>query len=224
MDVFEFLEKIFEDLIERFMGHPRDEPVSAPTPVVPAQEAAPVPTVQNKFEVTLEQLRKIMPLLPQAKATLFHPLIVAAMEEFEINNQLRAAAFLAQLAHESAQLRYMEEIADGSAYENRKDLGNVLPGDGKRYKGRGPIQLTGRANYRDFGKELGLDLENEPKLASMPEVGFRIAGCFWKRKGLNAMADAGQFKDITKKINGGYIGLEDRIKYYVVAKETLGIP
>lgn len=186
-------------------------------------------TTQNKFSITLEQLCKIMPLLPKAKANMYYPHLVGAMEEFEINTAQRAAAFLAQIAHESAQLRYFEEIADGSAYENRKDLGNVLPGDGKRFKGRGPIQLTGRANYRDYGKELGIDLENSPELASSPEIGFRTAGAFWKRKGLNDLADNGEFRKISVRINGinkktgEPNGLADRIKYYTVAKSILSV-
>ena len=178
--------------------------------------------IPAKFELSQEQLQKIMPLLSAQKASVFHPLLVKAMREFEINTPKRAAAFIAQLAHESGQLYYMEEIADGSAYEGREDLGNVFPGDGKKFKGRGPIQLTGRANYRAFGKELGVDLENEPKLAASPQLGFRIAGCFWRRKGLNPLADSGDFKTITRKINGGDRGMQDRIKFHIVAKEVLG--
>ena len=115
----------------------------------------------------------------------------------------------------------MEEIASGSAYEGRADLGNTQPGDGKRYKGRGPIQLTGRANYKRYGDLLGLDLVNNPTIAATKEVGFRIAGQFWKLNGLNELADQQQFKAITKKINGGYNGLDDRIKYYERAKTVL---
>jgi hypothetical protein len=126
----------------------------------------------------------------------------------------------------------MEEIASGAAYEGRSDLGNTQPGDGKRYKGRGPIQLTGRKNYRRFGRLLGLDLENEPTLAAQPENGFRIAALFWKLGGLNELADkltlkkndAGDkivFAKITKIINGGHNGLPDRFKYFSVAKQVL---
>lgn len=181
------------------------------------------PQVVHKFELKQEDVRKIMPQLSDQKLQAYFPLLTKAMNEFEINNACRAAAFLAQLAHESGQFRYMEEIADGSAYEGRKDLGNTEPGDGKRFKGRGPIQLTGRINYRLFGKELGLDLENDPLQAAKPEVGFRVAGCFWRRKGLNPLADACDFKTITKRINGGFNGLQDREKYYNRAMEVLGV-
>ena len=171
--------------------------------------------------VTDDELRQIMPNCPAAKRADYLPFIQQAMAEFDITSYLRETAFLAQLAHESAELRYMEEIASGAAYEGRKDLGNTQPGDGKRYKGRGPIQLTGRANYTKYGNLLGLDLVNDPIVAATKEVGFRIAGQFWKLNGLNELADQQQFKSITKRINGGYNGLDDRIKYYERAKKVL---
>jgi predicted chitinase len=143
------------------------------------------------------------------------------MKEHDINTPKRQAAFLAQLAHESRELRYMEEIASGAAYEGRKDLGNTQPGDGKRYKGRGPIQLTGRANYRAAGKALGLDLEEHPEKAATPDLGCRVAGWFWTTRGLNALADRGDFKQITRRINGGYHGLANRQRYYQRALEVL---
>ena len=171
--------------------------------------------------VTDDELRQIMPNCPASKRADYLPFIQQAMVEFDITSYLRETAFLAQLAHESAELRYMEEIASGAAYEGRKDLGNTQPGDGKRFKGRGPIQLTGRANYTKYGGLLGLDLVNDPPIAASKEVGFRIAGQFWKLNGLNELADQQQFKSITKRINGGYNGLDDRIKYYDRAKKVL---
>jgi putative chitinase len=171
--------------------------------------------------VTDDELRQIMPNCPASKRADYLPFIQQAMTEFEITSYLRETAFLAQLAHESAELRYMEEIASGAAYEGRKDLGNTQPGDGKRYKGRGPIQLTGRANYTKYGTLLGLDLVNDPTIAATKEVGFRIAGQFWQLNGLNELADQQQFKLITKRINGGYNGLDDRIKYYQRAKQVM---
>jgi predicted chitinase len=170
---------------------------------------------------TDDELRQIMPNCPAAKRADYLPFIQQAMQEFDITSYLRQTAFLAQLAHESAELRYMEEIASGAAYEGRKDLGNTQPGDGKRFKGRGPIQLTGRANYTKYGQLLGLDLINDPTIAATKEVGFRIAGEFWKLNGLNELADQQQFKAITKRINGGYNGLDDRIKYYERAKKVM---
>jgi predicted chitinase len=171
--------------------------------------------------VTDDELRQIMPNCPAAKRAAYLPFIQQAMQEFSITAYLREAAFLAQLAHESAELRYMEEIASGAAYEGRKDLGNTQPGDGKRYKGRGPIQLTGRANYQKYGDQLGLDLVNNPTIAATPEVGFRIAGLYWQSNGLNALADQQQFEKITRRINGGLNGQADRVMYYTRAKKVL---
>jgi predicted chitinase len=171
--------------------------------------------------ITDDELRQVMPNCAAAKRTAYLPFIQQAMAEFGITSYLREAAFLAQLAHESAELRFMEEIASGAAYEGRKDLGNTQPGDGTRYKGRGPIQLTGRANYKKFSDLLGLDLIDNPTIAATPEVGFRIAGLFWQSRGLNELADQRQFETITRRINGGLNGQPDRLMYYERAKKVL---
>lgn len=187
--------------------------------------------------VTDKQLHAIMPNCSAAKRADYLPFINQAMNEFEINTYLKQSAFLAQLAHESAELRYMEEIATGTAYEGRKNLGNTEPGDGKRFKGRGPIQLTGRANYKKYGNLLGLDLISNPKTAATKEVGFRIAGLYWKLNGLNELADKDQklvtvkikgkdreipaFDYITYRINGGFNGKDDRQAYYTRALKAL---
>ena len=127
-----------------------------------------------------------------------------------LDNSLRLIHFLAQLAHESGNFKYMEEIASGAAYEGRKDLGNTQPGDGKRFKGRGPIQLTGRANYRRYGQQLGIDFENNPAIVAIPSVGLLVACKFWSDNGLNELADKDDVVSITKRINGGTNGLADR--------------
>lgn len=127
-----------------------------------------------------------------------------------LDNSLRLTHFFAQLAHESGNFRYMEEIASGAAYEGRKDLGNTQVGDGKRYKGRGPIQLTGRANYRKYGQQLGIDFENNPEIVAIPSVGLLVACKFWFDNGLNALADKDDVMAITRRINGGTNGLADR--------------
>lgn len=171
--------------------------------------------------LTDDELRQIMPNCAAAKRADYLPFIQQAMQEFGITSYLRETAFLAQLAHESGELRYMEEIASGAAYEGRANLGNTQPGDGKRYKGRGPIQLTGRANYTKYGQLLGLDLVNNPPIAATKEVGFRIAGQFWKLNGLNELADQQKFETITRRINGGINGLPDRIKYYERARKVM---
>ena len=181
--------------------------------------------------VTDDQLRQIMPNLPQPKRATFLPFLQQAMSEFDINTPLRQAAFLAQIAHESGQFRFMEEIwgptAAQRAYEppsqKARGLGNTQQGDGRRYKGRGPIQITGRANYQKYGSLLGLDLVNSPEQAATPEVGFRTAGLYWKRNGCNELADGQQFITITKRINGGTNGLADRQMFYERAKRVLGV-
>ncbi len=187
-------------------------PVTGPT----------APTGNGGGGVSLDQLRRIMPNLSQAKAEQYLPHLNNAMREAGITTRNQKAAFLAQLAHESGQFRYMEEIASGAAYEGRRDLGNTQPGDGVRFKGRGPIQLTGRANYTAAGKALGLDLVNNPKQAATPEVGFRTAAWFWNTRGLNSLAEAGNFREVTRRINGGFNGLADREMYYRRALTVLG--
>lgn len=127
-----------------------------------------------------------------------------------MNSELRLAHFLAQLIHESGSFRYMEEIASGKAYEGRKDLGNTQAGDGMRYKGRGPIQITGRTNYRRFGRKIGIDIESNPVIAAVPSIGLQLALEYWKDRSLNALADADDVVSITRRINGGLNGLADR--------------
>ena len=132
------------------------------------------------------------------------------LETYSIKTQLRFCHFLAQLAHESGNFRYMEEIASGAAYEGRKDLGNVNKGDGVRYKGRGPIQLTGRANYRKYGQELGIDFENNPTIVALPSIGMLVACKYWSENNLNVFADYDDVTTITRRINGGLNGFDDR--------------
>ena len=184
--------------------------------------------------LTIEQLQAIMPLLPAAKRTTYFPFLTAAVSEFGIDQPARTAAFLAQLAHESAQFKFMEEIWGPTAAQRRYEppdklattLGNTEPGDGFRFKGRGPIQVTGRANYRRFGDLLGLDLVATPAQAASPEVAFRIAALFWSKKGLNALADRvtpEAFREITRRINGGFNGLAERQRFYETAKTVLAV-
>jgi putative chitinase len=165
----------------------------------------------------------LLAIMPYAKARIdaFLEPLNMAMEEFDINSRMRKAAFLAQVGHESGQLRYVKELASGSAYEGREDLGNTQPGDGVRFKGRGLIQITGRNNYIACGKALALDLLTHPDLLEEPESACRSAGWFWKSRSLNELADAGDFIRITKRINGGTNGLEDRQALYAKALEVL---
>lgn len=139
-----------------------------------------------------------------------------------LDNDLRLAHFMAQLAHESGNFRYMEEIANGRAYEGRKDLGNTEKGDGTRYKGRGPIQLTGRANYRKYGRALGIDFESNPEIVALPSIGMLVACKYWFDNGLNELADKDDINLITRRINGGFNGLDDRKAKLNTMKNMLG--
>jgi putative chitinase len=142
--------------------------------------------------------------------------LVTTMETRSINTPLRRAHFLAQLGHESGSFRYTEEIASGAAYEGRKDLGNTEKGDGERFKGRGLIQLTGRANYEKYGKSMGQDLTidgNWAKVSTDPLLAVDAAGWFWQTHKLNEIADTDDVNEVTKVINGGYNGLADRKDY-----------
>jgi putative chitinase len=163
----------------------------------------------------------VMPRAPRLRVALLHPYFLAACTEFEIDTLPRVAAFLAQLAHESAEWRHFEELATGEDYEGRQDLGNVEFGDGMRFKGRGPIQLTGRRNYRDAGRALGIDLELNPSRASDCDVGFRVAGWYWHTRQLNGFADQGDFDAITRRINGGTNGKKQRDAYHARALAAL---
>jgi predicted chitinase len=177
--------------------------------------------------ITPAILQQIIPPLRADKAAQIVPHLAPAMERFNILGTLRETAFLAQLAHESGGLHYWEEIASGSAYEGRTDLGNTQPGDGRKYKGRGPIQLTGRANYRKAGEALGLNLEANPEQVVYHDIGCLVAAWFWADKKLNELADEASedaFRRITRRINGGYNGWQDRLTYYKRARVAYGMP
>lgn len=145
--------------------------------------------------------------------------------KYEINTPLRLAHFVAQIAHESGGFRWMKEVWGPTPaqrkYEGRHDLGNICTGDGRRYAGRGCLQLTGRANYREVGARLGLDLEENPDLASDPETSILIACDFWQSRWINPIADADDITRVTKKVNGGTNGIEDRMRKLARAKEVL---
>lgn len=143
------------------------------------------------------------------------------LDAYDINTYLRIAHFMGQVTHECAGFRTTEEFASGAAYEGRDDLGNVKPGDGRRYKGRGLLQLTGRANYRDMGGRLGLKLEEHPELAADPVTSLRIACEYWKARKINTPCDADDLIRVTKLVNGGLNGLDDRRLYLGRAKAAL---
>jgi putative chitinase len=171
-----------------------------------------------------EKLSVVMPRALPAKIDLYFEPLVAGMKKYAITTPLRMAHFVSQIAHETASFLYAEEIADGSAYEGRRDLGNSEPGDGKRFKGRGLIQLTGRANYADYGKDCGIDYVARPELVCSDAFAAVDVACwYWNKRGINRWADADDVKAVTKAINGGYNGLDDRMEYLARAKGVLGI-
>ena len=139
-------------------------------------------------------------------------------EDYGITTPLRMCHLMAQLAHESDGFRTTREYHDGSNYEGRRDLGNTKPGDGKRYRGRGLIQLTGRANYRDAGNALGELYQDAPGLVSDFPDALLVSLWFWKRNDLSRLADKDDLKGVTRRINGGLNGLDDRRRYLDRAK------
>lgn len=160
-------------------------------------------------------------------ATLFdakrmQPFIEPAMAEFCINTPRRKAMFLAQVGHESGGLHYLREIWGPTPaqfrYEGRADLGNMFPGDGSKFRGRGLIQITGRSNYFDCGNALNLPLQDHPEQLEQPVNAARSAAWFWQAHGLNELADNGDFMVITKRINGGLNGYAQRLALYEKAQ------
>lgn len=164
--------------------------------------------------ITNDELARVYVNCPRARIERFVPHLNLACEEFEIDTLRRIRPFLAQIGHESGQLRYVKELASGEAYEGRSDLGNTSPGDGVRYKGRGLIQLTGKRNYALASLALDLPLLENPELLEEDGPACRVSGWFWYNSNLNSLADMGLFELITKRINGGMNGYADRYKLY----------
>ena len=180
--------------------------------------SAPAPqshrTHSDNLTVTQKQL---LALAPTARAWI----IDGMAQHFGVMTMLdtarRLCHFLAQAAHESDGFRTLEEYGGPSywqRYENRADLGNTQPDDGTRYHGRGLFQLTGRANYRTMGASLGIALEGNPELAATPRYSLQIARQFWISRKLERHADANDIHTLTRRINGGLNGLEDRKRYF----------
>lgn len=168
-------------------------------------------------KLTKEQVIDIFELTTRKqkeRVDVYLPLLLQFMELTHIDNKQRVAAFLATIGHESARFKYTEEIASGKKYEGREDLGNLISGDGPKYKGRGLIQITGRYNYEHLSIDYGEDFINFPEKLAEPYYAVMSACWFWNRKYLNAIADEGDFKKLTKKVNGGLNGWEDRLHIY----------
>ena len=180
------------------------------------------------MSITQQQLQQILPNAGQS-AGVFVPVLNTAMVRFQIIGTKRVAAFIAQIGHESGQFRYVRELGSDqylSKYDTgslAKRLGNTpeADGDGQKYRGRGLIQITGRANYIACGEALALDLINQPELLEKPQHACMSAAWFWASRGLNTLADAGQFDKITLRINGGQNGAADRQALYARALKVL---
>ncbi|EME70985.1 glycoside hydrolase family 19 [Paramagnetospirillum caucaseum] len=203
--------------------------------------------------LTADILRAALPAARPTDIARFATPLAEACAEWVIDTPLRQAAFLAQIAHESGQFRALAENLNYSAeallrvfprhfdagqaatyarqpqrigsrvYANRMGNGDEASGDGWRYRGRGLIQVTGKANYAACGTALGLDLIAQPDLLEQPAPAARSAVWFWHRNGLNRPADARDIETITRRINGGLTGLDDRKAHYAHACAALEV-
>src|SRR5277367_771629 len=143
------------------------------------------------------------------------------VNRFDINSTVRQQHFLAQVAHESDHFQTTREYASGKAYEGRKDLGNTQKGDGERFRGRGLIQLTGRFNYEKASKALGEPYVDDPALVEKFPAAAIVSGWWWKSNGCNELSDRDDVKVVTKRVNGGYNGLDSRTALLATARTMI---
>lgn len=174
------------------------------------------------MSVNPDALRRVCPNLSPGDARRVAAGLTAAFRRFGIGTPRRAAAAVAQFAHESDAFRTSTEYGSGAAYEGRRDLGNTLPGDGIRFKGRGRIMITGRANYGAVSRALGVDLLSSPDRLAQPPLSELGSAWWWHEHGCNALADQGWrgFVALTRRINGGTNGLASRTVYYRRARRV----
>lgn len=170
-----------------------------------------------------KEFEELTPQISRSRRAAILPPLQKAMRDVNITPGLREAHAMAQFLHESGGFQFKRELASGQAYEGRLDLGNTQPGDGRRFRGRGWIQITGRANYKRFGKVLGINLEANPELAETDENAARIACAYWNDRDLNKFADRDDILTITRRINGGTNGLADRKNKLALAKRVLNL-
>ena len=204
--------------------------------------------------ITLELLKQLCPKTRESVLKKYALSIHETAEYYDMYvNKRRAAAFVAQIAHESGQFNFVKENLNYSAkglmntfkkyfpnealakqyerqpekianrvYANRMGNGNEASGDGYKFCGRGLIQLTGRNNYTNFSRDLGISLDDTVAYLETPEGAVSSAGWFWDQNNLNQWCDKDDFVTLTKRINGGTIGLEDRKHHYELALKLLG--
>lgn len=184
-------------------------------------------------KVTPEILLKVAPSCPADQAEIHAEALDRALVKAGIGDDHEVAMFLAQIAHETGSFRWMRELPwkdskgfshpPGSQYQGRKDLGNIHPGDGEKYPGRGYIMITGLANYQYFGELTGYNIVDEPKLAEQPYAAAELATSYWSEHDIGPAARKGDVEMVTKKINGGLNGLQSRKLYYQRALRALGL-
>ncbi|WP_207390394.1 glycoside hydrolase family 19 protein [Rhodococcus sp. ABRD24] len=192
--------------------------------VMPAPQAPPTPPPPpppSPASVTAEELAHIVPQVSPEQLGKYVAPLNEALAKAAIDTPVRKAAFIAQLVVESDSFRTFEEYASGRAYEGRSDLGNVAPGDGERYKGRGAIQVTGRHNYASVSQYLGIDFVAHPELMATPENAFETAAWYWQSRNLNAAAENDGIEKVSRIVNGGTHGLPQRIDNFVRALNVL---
>ena len=182
------------------------------------------------MKVTREQILAIMPNAKD-KVDVFLPYINDYAEVFHIDTPKRMAHFLAQIAHESGELRYTKELGNKNDFRKydvgrlKNMLGNLKDGDGYKYRGRGLIQITGRANYQAYqnSKYCTGDIMEHPELLEEPLGATKSAMWWWWKHDLNKLADSDCFVAITKTINGGTNGLALRRKFLTRAKKVFNV-
>ena len=182
--------------------------------------------------ITLPQLLQVMPGA-RLSAGIFLSSLNAALLRYDITTPKRIGAFLAQIGHESGELRYVRELGSDQ-YLSKYDTGTLAArlgntpetdGDGQKFRGRGLIQITGRRNYLACSQALFGDdrLLQQPQLLEQPQWACESAAWFWHSNGLNELADKDQFTTITRRINGGLNGLDERLQRWARAKAVLGV-
>ena len=186
-----------------------------------------VPSAGGPLDVTVEQLKAICPPARVADLSKHVRFLNDTMRKYQINTRLRQVHFLSQLAHESAHFAKTLEGASGKAYEGRQSLGNNQPGDGPRFKGRGLIQLTGRDAYTAYGRYVGRNLTDGDNMKLVEEEPYAsdCAGWFWAKykPHMNEQADRDNFIMVTKLINGGTRGIDERRVFYNNAKQAFSL-
>ena len=214
--------KLDQDRLEQIIQRIEHErKLEQTTPAASAAQAVPVPLPRDIRPTGLGPVSKVLPKATvkkaESKPRVYHPVTSSPLEIGLHNAAVKAGikgaelfALMGQCFHESAKFSTTQEFASGEAYEGRKDLGNVQAGDGTRYKGRGLIMLTGRANYAQAGKDLHIDLVKHPELAARPDVAIKISLWYWKHKVQPRVSNFGDARAVTKTINPALKHLDRR--------------